>query len=116
MALVAFMFKVNGCFVILVPPLMCGVSCLILGLRCGNLLSLNFSPYIDIVLICFHILVIQEYGVLIESRIPLQPVLGGERVVARSISSHEQTSLLWIAINFLILHLIFIGFVADCMV
>ena len=56
---------------------MCWVSCPVLGLRCGILYSLNFSPYIDIVLICFHILVLQEYGVLTESRIPLKPVLEG---------------------------------------
>ena len=52
---------------------------------------LNFSPYIDIVLIFFHILVLQEYWVLTESRIPLKPVLGDVRIVAFSISSHEQT-------------------------
>ena len=47
--------------------------------------------YIDIVLICFHILVLQEYFVLTESRIQLKPVLEGVRIVAFSISSHEQT-------------------------
>ena len=49
----------------------------------------NFSPYIDIVLIFFHILVLQENWVLMKSRIP--PVLGGVRIVALSFSSHEQT-------------------------
>ena len=44
-----------------------------------------------IVLIFFHILVLQEYWVLTESRILLKPVLGGVRIVALSISSHEQT-------------------------
>ena len=43
----------------------------------------------------FHILVLQEYWVLMECRIPLQPVLGegGVRIVAHSIkiSSYEQT-------------------------
>ena len=39
----------------------------------------------------FHILVLQEYWVQTESRIPLKPVLGGARIVALSISSHEQT-------------------------
>ena len=39
----------------------------------------------------FHILVLQEYWVLKESRIPLKPVLGGVRIVALSISSQEQT-------------------------
>ena len=38
----------------------------------------------------FHILVLQEYWVLMESRILLKPVLGGMRIVALSISSHEQ--------------------------
>ena len=46
------------------------------------------SPYMDIVLIFFHILVFQEYWILTESRITLKPVLGG---VALSISSHEQS-------------------------
>ena len=41
--------------------------------------------------IIFLIPVLQEYGVLTESRIPLKPVLGGVRIVALSISSHEQT-------------------------
>ena len=67
------MFTVNGYFVI---PFISGVSCPVLDLRCGILLSLNFL-YIDIVLIFFHILVLQEYGVLTESRIPLKPVLEG---------------------------------------
>ena len=39
----------------------------------------------------FHILVLKEYWVLTESRIPLKPVLGDVRIVALSISSHEQT-------------------------
>ena len=39
----------------------------------------------------FHILVLQEYWVLTESRIPLKPVLGSVRIVALSIRSHEQT-------------------------
>ena len=51
----------------------------------------SFSPYIDIVLIFFHILVLQKYWVLAESRIRLKPVLGGVRIVALSSSSHEQT-------------------------
>ena len=38
-----------------------------------------------------HILVLHEYWVLTESRILLKPVLGGVRIVALSISSHEQT-------------------------
>ena len=36
---------------------------------------------IDIVLIVFHILVLQEYWILMESRIPIKPVLGGLRIV-----------------------------------
>ena len=51
----------------------------------------NFSPYNDIVLIFFHILVLQEYWVLTKSRILLKLVLGGVRIVALSINSHEQT-------------------------
>ena len=39
-------------------------------------------------LIFFHILVIQESWVLVESRIPLKPVLGGVRIAALTISSH----------------------------
>ena len=51
----------------------------------------NFSLYIDIVLIFFHILVLQEYWVLTESRISFKPVLVGVRIVALRISSHKQT-------------------------
>ena len=51
----------------------------------------NFSPRIDKVLIFFHNLVFQEYWVLTESRIPIKPMLRGVRIVAISISSHEQT-------------------------
>ena len=39
----------------------------------------------------FHVLVLQEYWGPTESRIPLKPVPGGVRIVALSISSHEQT-------------------------
>ena len=42
------------------------------------------------VLIFFHILVLQEYWVLTESRIPLKAVLRGMRIVALSISSHNR--------------------------
>ena len=42
-------------------------------------------------LIFFHILVLQVYWDLTESRIPLKPVLGGVRIVALVIISHEQT-------------------------
>ena len=45
----------------------------------------------SIVLIFFHILVPQEYWVQTKSRIPLKPVLGGVRIVALCISTHEQT-------------------------
>ena len=44
-----------------------------------------------IVLIFLHIVVLQEYWVLMESRTPLKPVLGCVRIVALSITSHEQT-------------------------
>ena len=39
----------------------------------------------NLVLIFFHILVIQEYFILTESRIPLNSVLGGMRIVALSL-------------------------------
>ena len=42
-------------------------------------------------LVLFHILVLQVYWVLMENRIPLKLVLGGIRIIALSISSHEQT-------------------------
>ena len=52
------------------------------------------SPYIDIVLIFFfHILVLKEYWALTKSRIPLNPVLGGMRIVALFIRSHEPSLL-----------------------
>ena len=43
-------------------------------------------------LIFFHILVFRDYWVLTENRIhvPFKPVQGGVRIVALSISSHEQ--------------------------
>ena len=53
----------------------------------------NFSLCIDIVLIYFHILVLQKFWVLTESRIPLKSVLVVVRIVALSINSHEQTQL-----------------------
>ena len=57
----------------------------------GKFGQISRTLCIDIVLIFFHILVLQEYCVLTESRIPFKPVLGGVRIVALSISSHEQT-------------------------
>ena len=42
-------------------------------------------------LIFFHILVLQEYWVLVESRIPLKQVLEGVNIFALSVSSHAQT-------------------------
>ena len=45
------------------------------------------------VLIFFHILVLWEYWALMENRLPLKPVLECVRIVALSISSHEQTKL-----------------------
>ena len=50
----------------------------------------NFSLCIDIVLVFFRILVLKEYLVLAKSTIQLKPVLGGVRIDALSISSHEQ--------------------------
>ena len=42
---------------------------------------------VDIVLIFFHILILQEYWVLMESRKTLKPVLVGMRIFVLSISS-----------------------------
>ena len=39
----------------------------------------------------FHIVVLREDWVLMESRIRAKPELGGVRIVALFISSHEQT-------------------------
>ena len=39
----------------------------------------------------FHKLVLQQYWIMTESRIPLKPELGEVRIVELSISSHEQT-------------------------
>ena len=53
----------------------------------------NFSSCIVKVFIFFHIMVLQEYWVLTEGRVPLKSVLGDVRfrIVALAISSHEQT-------------------------
>ena len=56
-----------------------------------HLLKYYISIVVALVLIFFHILVLQEYWVQTESRTPLKPVLGGARIGALSISSHEQT-------------------------
>ena len=61
------------------------------GLHCLYMTHEKASSCIDIVLIFFHILVLLEYWVLTESRIPLKPVLGDVRIVALFISLHEQT-------------------------
>ena len=52
----------------------------------------KFSLCTNIVLLFFHILFLQEYWVPTENRIPLKPVLVDLRIVALSISSHEQTN------------------------
>ena len=57
---------------------------------CG-VVWLKLLLYIDIVLILFHILILQENWVLAETSIPLKPLLAGVRIVALSISSHEHT-------------------------
>ena len=54
-------------------------------------LSLSLSGISPANFDIFHILVLQEYCVLTESRILLKPMLGGVRIVALSSSSHEQT-------------------------
>ena len=46
---------------------------------------------IKYVLIFFHVLVLQEYWILAEDRIPLKLVLECVRVVVFSINSYEQT-------------------------
>ena len=51
----------------------------------------NFSPCINMVLISFSYSGPSGILVLVESRIPLKRVLGGVRIVALPISSHEQT-------------------------
>ena len=51
----------------------------------------GYAPCIDIALIFIHIPALQEYWVLTENRIPLKLVLGGVRIVALSVSFHEQT-------------------------
>ena len=57
------------------------------NLSCKRMTGNNQN--LNIVLIFFHILVIKEYWVLMESRILLKLVLGDMRIVALSISSHE---------------------------
>ena len=57
---------------------LCGVVVILLPVR-------QYS--VDI----FHVLDLQDYLVLRESRMLLKPVLRGLRIVALSISSHEQT-------------------------
>ena len=61
-------------------------SCRCFWLELVKLLPVHRSN-VDI----FYILVLHEYWVLVESRIPLKPVLGDVRIGALSISSHEQT-------------------------
>ena len=56
----------------------------------GLNLRLIHIPCNDKVIIFFHILVLQEYWVLVKSRIPLKPMLGGMIIFALSISSHER--------------------------
>ena len=58
--------------------------------NCGFVAIINALQFITQWLF-FHILVLQEHWVLTESGIPLKPVLEGVRIVALSISSHEQT-------------------------
>ena len=60
-------------------------------MRCG--VGKSSPSYFDIVLIFYHILVLREFRVLTENRILLKPVLGGVRIVALSIISHESNLL-----------------------
>ena len=46
-----------------------------------NVVDVYFSPYMDKVLVCFHIQVFREQWVLEESRILLKPVLKGMEFV-----------------------------------
>ena len=63
-----------------------------LGLRSSPDNEVKLLPVHQFKLICcFHILVLRENVVLTESRKLLKLVLGGMRIVALSISSHEQT-------------------------
>ena len=56
---------------------------------CVELVKLLLVPRYSVDI--FHILVLQEYWVVTENRIPLKLMLGGMKIVALSISSHEQT-------------------------
>ena len=66
------------------------------GTKLASLTNLSKEIYVGweslLYLTClshfFHILVLQEYWVLMENRIPLKLVLGSLRTVALSISSH----------------------------
>ena len=55
--------------------------------------ALKVSPYIDIVLLFLHVLVLWDCRVqnLFESRVALNLGLGGVRNVASAIDPHEQT-------------------------
>ena len=61
--------------------------------RCAVWRAYKVSPYIDIVLLFLHFLVLWDYRVqhLFEGRVALNPGLGGVRDVASAIISHEQT-------------------------
>ena len=73
----------------LVPPVSCAGTLRKPGLPATNLIETKSK--LMTVRFFFHILVLQEYWVLTESRITLKPVLVGMTIVALSISAHEQT-------------------------
>ena len=52
--------------------------------------KINIEPFRTPYFVC-QVQCLQEYWVITESRVPLKPVLRGVRIVALSISSHEQT-------------------------
>ena len=58
--------------------------------RCFCVELVKPLPCIDIVLIFFHYLVLQEHWELKDSKITLKTVLGGMGIVALSIGCHEQ--------------------------
>ena len=60
-------------------------------MKCSILLPASVFKKNNYIVDIFHVLVLQEYWVLMESRIPLKPVLWGVGIVAHSIRSHEQT-------------------------
>ena len=68
-------------------------SCRYIRIKDRSQIQFNFTLCViqAFLMVFFLILVLQEYWVLTESRIPDKLVLGGVRIIALSISFHEQT-------------------------